>query len=172
MSLRFGTMRSLFSLGLCLAAASCNTQSQVDQAAADSTVELPASRLEGTPEGGLAEWVADMKSGLDTVVTTAVRDRSVAQRAVLDVYVNRQEWLERYYGRYGSLQPDTTSTLGSAVMEAEARFHDLLTLVSAESVDSAQVAQAVTAVHVELDRVLAEAARTEVPPVPRRAGGP
>jgi hypothetical protein len=56
-------------------------------------------------------------------------------------------------------------------MDAEARFHDLLTLVSAETVDSAQVAQAVTAVRVELDRVLAEAARTELRPVPPREGG-
>jgi hypothetical protein len=164
-------MRALFALGLCLAAVSCNSQSQVDEAAAASAGELPATRLEGTPDGGLSEWVADMKAGLDTVVTTAVRDRSIAQRTVLDVYVNRQEWLERYYGRYGALQPDTTSTLGNAVMDAEARFHDLLTLVSAESVDSAQVAEAVTAVHVELDRVLAEAARTEVRPVPPREGG-
>jgi hypothetical protein len=164
-------MRALFSIGLCLAAASCDAQSQASQAAAESAVELPVTRLEGTPDGGLTEWVADMKAGLDTVVTTAVGDHSVAQRAVLDVYVNRQEWLERYYGRYGALQADTMSTLGNAVMDAEARFHDLLTLVSAETVDSAQVAQAVTAVRVELDRVLAEAARTELRPVPPREGG-
>jgi hypothetical protein len=164
-------MRATILLACCLAAAGCNSQTQVDQAAAASTAEMPATRLEGTPQGGLNDWVADMKAGLDSVVAVAVRDRSGAQRAVLDVYVNRQEWLERYYGRYGSLQPDTTSTLGDAVMDAEARFHDLLTLVSAQSVDSADVASAVAAVHMELDRVLTEAGRTELRPVPSREDG-
>jgi hypothetical protein len=165
-------MRAPTALAIVCLAAACSSEGQGRPAdAADSaTEELPVRRLEGTPEGNLTDWVADMKAGLDTVVTVAARDRAGAQRAVLDAYVNRQEWLERYYGRYGSLQEDTTSALGDAVMDAEARFHDLLTLVSAETVDTAQLTGAVAAVNAELDRVLEEAGRTEVPPVPAREG--
>ncbi len=152
-------------------AAACSGDSRPQTTpATPPAAERPVARIDGTPEGGLVEWVADMQAGLDTVVVVAQRDRDAAQRVVLDVYVNRQEWLERYYGKYGALQADTASALGTAVMDAEARFHTLLTLVASEGADSAAIATAVSSVRAELGRVLDEAGRTAVRPVPGSEG--
>jgi hypothetical protein len=85
----------------------------------------------------------------------------------VDFYVNRQEWLEKYYGRYGMLISDTASALGAAVMDAEARYHTLIILLSDDSPAPASVDSLITRLNEQYQRVLEEASRTRVLPVPR-----
>src|SRR5262245_35727595 len=80
----------------------------------------------GTPAGDLEEWVAEMRAGLDSVSALVATDRAAAHRKVLGLYMNRQEFLEAYYGQGGRMLP--TAGLAQAVDTNEERFHELMRL--------------------------------------------
>ncbi|MCI0434302.1 MAG: hypothetical protein L0271_11795 [Gemmatimonadetes bacterium] len=127
------------------------------------SVDVPAVPVAGTPPGGLRDWVAAIRSGTAPLADDAVHDRAAAQRAALNLYIGRQEYLELYYGTAG--REPHSETLGMAVMEAEARFHTLLQLLSVEPVDAAAVRAGVAALHDRLDAVVREADAAGVPEV-------
>jgi hypothetical protein len=130
--------------------------------------ETPAAglRLAGTPPGSLVDWVADIRAGLEPVPAMVDTDPAAARRTAVDLYVNRQEWIERYYGPYGTLDPDTTSALGRAVRELEARFHDLIAVLGDTAVKRAGVAAAVQRLDQQAERLLLEATRAAARPIP------
>jgi len=116
-------------------------------ASTDSTV------LQGTPPGDLPEWVADMRTGLDSVAKQVAGPRSAVHVGVLTLYATRQEFLEAYYGTSGRMGP--TPALAEAVMTAEARFHDLMRLTSATpAAEAAAIRAAIAAVDQQLAMVL------------------
>jgi len=120
------------------------------------------------PAGGLEDWIADVRRGLERLPAAAAADPAGAQHAALDLYVGRQEYIELFYGPRGRLTAG--ETLGPAVERAEERFHELLLLLGgSEPPDSAQVRKAVAAVEAEYDRVLEEAVRAGVPLMPASA---
>ncbi|HEY8483620.1 MAG TPA: hypothetical protein VIL13_03350 [Longimicrobiales bacterium] len=147
--------------------AACSGGSPAPQAEAGSQAGQPAADLiPGTPPGGLAEWVADIQNGIQTIPTEAASDPAAAQKRALDLYVGRQEFIELYYGENGRLAAGQAQ-VGTAVADAETRFHDLLVLLSAPPpADTAKVREAVAALANELDRVLREARAAGVPLVP------
>jgi hypothetical protein len=167
-------------LGLCLAVACVSddddddkkpdSDSQVGTAAPVAPEAQPA-RADGTPPGGLKEWVAEIRAALIEVQAKLPKDTQAARQVAVDFYVNRQEWLEYYYGRYGKLTGDSSSSLPDAVMDAEARYHELIMMLSADAPSRSAVDSVINALNAEYDRVLSEEARSPVPPIPNAPAG-
>jgi high-affinity iron transporter len=152
-----------------------------DAAADDSSVEIgsvpdsnadPAAEvLPGTPPGGLVDWVTDIREGLQDVPSlvarssaadSAVEGRAAAESVVLDLYLGRQEYIERYYGPGGPR--DGGEALDAAVGDAESKFHEVLRLAGATPpAETASVQAAIDRLSEALDRVLDEARAAGVP---------
>lgn len=107
--------------------------------------------IQGTPEGGALDWVADIEAGLDSVPVLLGRDPAMVQSHVLNLYVTRQEYLEMYYGPGGRLE--ASSSLAEAIDGNEARFHDLMQAVSVEAPDSGEVAALADSLGAQTSRV-------------------
>ncbi|MGH7501177.1 MAG: hypothetical protein ACREL7_05400 [Longimicrobiales bacterium] len=137
-----------------------------DGRAAAATEDGPTALIAGTPPGGLADWVSDIRAGTRGIEAIAAEDPTMAQRTALDLYVGRQEYLEMYYGTNGRLSIGVAEALGIAVMENEARFHELLQLLAATPVDTAAVRVKRDELHAQMDRVLAEAENVTIPLTP------
>ncbi|MGH7540764.1 MAG: FTR1 family protein, partial [Gemmatimonadota bacterium] len=138
-------------------------------AAPDTVATLAPGLLPGTPEGGLADWIAEVESELVDVPARAAAGEAGAGQRVVELYIGRQEFIERYYGPGGLLEPG--GVLAEAVRVAELRFHELMTLTGgAEAPDSAAVAGAAGALLAQYDVVLEEARHDGVPLDPRAAG--
>lgn len=95
--------------------------------------------IEGTPPGGLEDWLGDIEAGLSEAESGPGADPARLQRRLLDLYVGRQEYLEMYWGPSGRLQGAGGEALGDAIVQLEAAFHELLQAVVAEPVDAAGV---------------------------------
>ncbi len=140
------------------------------EAAAKEAGAEPAA-IPGTPAGGLADWVAEIRRGIADLPARAGAEPGEAQRRALDLYIGRQEYIELYYGPGGRLT--SGEALGPAVKEAEARFHELMRMLgAAPAADSARVAAAVEALVAQLDRVVEEARAAGVSLAPSSAGVP
>lgn len=138
--------------------------------AAGAEATAAVERLPGTPEGGLRDWVGEIRQGVEGLSALAAENPDSAEKVVITYYVGRQEWLERYWGTYGLFTQEVDPELGQAVMDAEAAFHELLTLVSEGGATAEQVDAAVAALHDEMEVVLTRAGETEVPLHPPAAG--
>jgi len=114
--------------------------------------------VSGTPAGGLGQWIAEVRAGLDTLPELAARDAAAARNEALLLYVNRQEYIEIYFGTTGRAVKD--ARLAEAVVTAEARFHELLTTVNAldRAIDVGALRAAASRLSEEYDRVLGRAA--------------
>jgi len=130
---------------------------------AESEVTASMEWIQGTPPGGLEDWVREIREGIRGL---AEEERGAAQRRALELYVGRQEYLEMYFGPAGRISRG--GALGSAVLEAEARFHDLLQLLGKPAVERAEVEAAVAALDERLVRVVEEARAAGVRAVPVR----
>ena len=111
----------------------------------------------GTPAGGLERWIAEIRSGVDTLPALAARDAAAAKNQALLLYVTRQEYIEIYYGNVGRAVKD--SSLAESVMTAETRFHELLQVANppAGAIDGAALRKAAGALAAQYDRVLERA---------------
>lgn len=138
--------------------------------AAPGAPGAPATPFEEPPPGGLPEWIADIRDGLRDLPARARQDPVGAQRQALELYLSRQEVIERYYGAGG---PRTGPALGEAVEAGELRFHELLRLTArTPPPDSGEVAEAVAALEAQLEEVLRRARAEGVPlTAPQSDGG-
>jgi hypothetical protein len=143
-------MRSLLPLILIAATvAACDAPAQHEAQAASSpdapSISLPnkGGLIPGTPEGDLADWVADIRAGLTEVSGLVATDVSAAQRKALDLYVTRQEYAEMYYGIDGRNR--ATDELANAIETAEERFHVVMKLLANPAPALSDVQSAVTA---------------------------
>ncbi len=144
-----------------------------------ATPASPAARpatgftlAQGTPPGGLRDWIGDVRRGLAPMPEEAVRDWSSAQRAALELYLTRQEYIEMYWGETGKLTRG--AKLGPAVKEAETRFHEVLEqMMPGKVIDPAAMRVGIDSLSAQYDRVLAAAERAGVPLDPHAlvAGG-
>jgi hypothetical protein len=127
----------------------------------------PAAELiQGTPPGGLVDWIADIREGTSGIEVLAAEDATGAQRRALDLYVTRQEYLELYYGTNGRISSGVAVELGEAVMENETRFHEMLQLLAVTPVDTAAVRVKREELHAQMDRVLEQAQTVSIPLTP------
>ncbi len=150
------------------AAGGCRGRSAAEAEAAPSPKPpaaisvAPSALAPGTPRGGLRDWIGDVRRGLVPIPEEAVRDWSAAQRAALELYLTRQEYIEMYWGSDGKLTRGTA--LGPAVKEAETRFHDVLQqLLPGKVIQPAVMRVGIDSLSVQYDRVLAAAQRAGVP---------
>jgi hypothetical protein len=118
--------------------------------------------IQGTPAGGLGNWIEEIRTGLDTLPELASRDPAAAKNQALLLYVGRQEYIEIYYGTTGRAVKD--AELAESVMTAEARFHELLQVVNQPdgSIDGGALGKAAQALDRQYDRVLGRARELEL----------
>jgi len=116
----------------------------------------------GTPPGGLAQWIDEIRTAVDTLPALAEQNPAAAKNQALQLYVGRQEYIEIYYGTTGRAVKD--AALAEAVMTAETRFHELLRTVNTPdgSVDTSALAAAASALAAQYDRVLERAAALQL----------
>ncbi|MGH7445883.1 MAG: hypothetical protein ACREKM_13445 [Longimicrobiales bacterium] len=157
-------------VGLPIVAAACGQGQDTAADAGDVGVDTAAAAvtatdtsgaaglIPGTPPGDLADWVEDIRTGLEPVPEQAAQDRALAQRTALDLYIGRQEYLELYYGVAGRLK--ASDALADAIVADELAFHRILELVnpaSTETVTPELIRAAIDTLNVRLDVVLQEA---------------
>jgi hypothetical protein len=156
---------------LVLGACSAERNPAPDTATTDSTrAATPAGIIAGTPPGGLENWVQDIRDGTATLPELAATDPAAAQKAALDLYIGRQEYIEMYWGEGGRVSAG--GPLGEAVMAAEARFHELMQALpgSGGKTDVNKVRTAVAALAAQYDAVLTAAKASNVSLTPGGAG--
>lgn len=167
-----GRSGAAFFCALALGAAACAEAPDSDGGAGDAAAETSreasapatpvAGRVPGTPPGGLEEWIADIRAGLADVPGRVGSDPTGARQTVVTLYTGRQEFIELYWGIGQRAHPP--QELIDEVMEAESRFHALMTRFSEPPPpDSAAAAQAVDSILTQLDRVLETARASGVP---------
>ncbi len=127
----------------------------------NSAVAATASR----PPGSLTDWLSDMRTRVKTIPEKFATDAVVAQQAVMDVYITRQEYVEAYYGAAGVVSKG--GQLGDAVMVAETMFHDLMKLVGATpKSDVSKVRVLTDSIDAQLAKVAKLAVDAKVPLTP------
>jgi len=137
--------------------------------AGDTVPEPPApdDPLMQAPAGGYADWVADLRAGLDQVVAQAELDRSVAQHGVQRLYESRQQYLVAYFGAAGSAK--ASEGMAEAVGLVSSYLQELMRQLSTDDVALEQVQESVTGAKAALDRVEAEARTAGLPATAPRA---
>lgn len=148
----------------------CDQQSDVGQEAGEPAAESMAAGgtdtsaataqglIPGTPPGGLAQWVEDIRTGLEAVPAQAAEDRALAQRTALDLYIGRQEYLELYYGEVGRFK--ATQALADAITADERAFHRILEMVNPAAAGRPtpeQIQAQIDTLDARLDEVMEEA---------------
>lgn len=159
---------------LCLlvsAAGACGGEDSAPDGATDgSTVETPESASgQGedavpapteVPEGGLEQWVTDIRRGLEDVELNP-RD---SQDEVEELYRQRQEPIEAFYGAGGEITGDDYPSLADAVAEQDARFQDLMELTGTTlQIQRERILGAVQELRLALNRTLEIARETDLP---------
>lgn len=131
-----------------------------EQAPPDSSAEAVEEVQRGdaasTPSGDatlddVRGWIGDIRTGIAPLPGRVGEDPEGARQRAVELYVTRQERIEQTVG------PGTASEaeLAASVLEAEARFHELMQVLgTSPPPDSAGVAAAVSALDAELARVL------------------
>lgn len=125
-----------------------------------------AGPIEGTPAGGLDDWLSDIEAGLPSVEEVATQPVPT-QRGVVQLYVDRQEYIEMYWGPSGRLQGEGGAVLAEGVAELESAFHELIQSLLGQPPDTARVRSAMNTVTFRISdvrRVAAESGLLLVPP--------
>jgi hypothetical protein len=139
-------------------AARAASQEIPDSLAAPSPDEL----LVTAPAGGHADWIDDIRTGLDTVATQAAVDRGEALYGVQELYSRRFEPLRQFYGTNGAA--NAGAHLAQAVEGAGTRMQELMRHLAGNEADSAAIEAAVRATQDALDQVENVAASAGLPP--------
>lgn len=181
MILKTGAMaRSVWMLGVgCgLLAAACGAPERGETGLPDVRGEAAVSdslgRIEGTPPGDLDTWLTDIERGMDSALAAMDSGWVPAQRALLELYVGRQEYLEMYWGPSGRLQGEGGAELGERIVELESAFHELLQAFVSQPLDAERLERARGAVKsriAEVRRVAPLSGLVLRPPPPGAAAG-
>lgn len=118
------------------------------------------------PAGGYADWVNDLKTGLDQVMTEARDDRTAAQHAVQRLYESRQQYLVQYFGEGG--RSYASDEMAEAVRQVSTYLQELMRQLSTDEVPLEQVEESVTAAKTSLDNVVTAAEAAGVAPTAPR----
>lgn len=130
----------------------------------------PAELLIAAPAGGHADWVRDIRVGLDTVPAEAAVDRGEALHMVQELYSRRYEPLRRFYGPGGAA--DAGPQLAQAVASVGSQMQELIRRLAGSDSDVTLIEQAVRAAQAALDDVLSAAQAAGLPPsAPRDTAG-
>ena len=126
------------------------------------TEEAPEELLVAAPPGGHADWIRDIRTGLDTVPADAGIDRGEALHAVQELYARRFAALRQFYGPGGAAEAGTQ--LSQAIENAGARLQELMRHLASDAADAALIEQTVRSAQDALDQVEAAARAAGLPP--------
>lgn len=133
------------------------TDGAPDPGAPEPETDAPGA---GVPDGGLEQWAADLRRGLEEV---ELAPRTSHDR-VLELYTTRQEYIEMYYGPGGRITGDDHPELAEAVEEQEARFHELMELTGSDQrIQRERILGGVQELRLALNRTLELARERGVP---------
>lgn len=122
----------------------------------------PDELLITAPAGGHADWVRDIRIGLDTVPAEAAVDRGEALHMVQELYSRRFEPLRRFYGPGGAA--DAGPQLAQAVQGVGSQMQELMRRLAGNEPDGTLIEEAVRAAQEALDEVLSAAQAAGLPP--------
>lgn len=127
---------------------------------AEAEADAAAQGRAGIPEGGLEQWVTDIRRGLEEV---ELNPRESAQR-VLELYTTRQEYIELFYGPNGRITGEDHPELAEAVMAQEERFHELMELTGTDQrIQRERILGGVQELRLALNRTMERAQEAGVP---------
>lgn len=138
-----------------------------NQQAADSVQSrAPEELILTAPAGGHADWIRDIRTGLDTVPAEAAVDRGEALHSVQELYSRRFEPLRQFYGAGGAV--DGGAQLAQAVERAGDQLQELMRLLAGDASDAARIEDATRASQRALDAIEAAAQAAGLPPTAPR----
>ena len=124
--------------------------------------ETPEELLVTAPPGGHADWIRDIRTGLDTVPADAEVDRGEALYSVQELYARRFTALREFYGPGGVAE--SGAQLAQSIENAGARLQELMRLLASDGADAALIEQTVRATQDALAEVEAAARAAGLPP--------
>lgn len=107
--------------------------------------------LRTAPPGGHADWIRDIRTGLDTVPAMAAVDRGEALHAVRELYARRFEPLRLFYGADGVAHAG--AGVEQAIDRAAAQLQELTRLLAEPGGDAEAVGQSVRAAQESLTAI-------------------
>lgn len=122
----------------------------------------PNELLVTAPAGGHADWIRDIRTGLDTVPAAAAIDRGEALHVVQELYSRRYEPLRLFYGTNGAAHAGPQ--LAQAVETAGTRLQELMRHLAGNAEDGATIEESVRATQESLDQVESAARAAGLPP--------
>ena len=102
-----------------------------DAVSLDATVAatVAGEAVDGDGEGvSLTGWVDEIRTGIEPLAAQVETDPAQTRMDAVGLYVTRMERIEQAFGPRGRVVDN--AALGHAVNEAEARFHDLMEILS------------------------------------------
>lgn len=126
----------------------------------------PDELLITAPAGGHADWIRDIRTGLDTVPAEAALDRGEALHMVQELYSRRFEPLRRFYGAGGVAHAGPQ--LAEAVDRVGSQMQELMRRLAGNEADGTLIEQAVRAAQDALDDVLSAAQAAGLSPTAPR----
>ena len=122
--------------------------------------------LESAPAGGHADWVAEIRAGLDSVPADAAVDRGDAQHSVQELYTRRFSYLVDFYGANGVAHAGPA--LASAIDAAGARLQELMRGLADDRATPDQISAGVRTAQEALTEIETQARAAGLPPAAPR----
>jgi hypothetical protein len=162
-------------LGIVLVAAACadeipedvSARMEAARAARDTAADSAAvpdleELLVNAPPGGHADWVREIRTGLDSVAPRAASDRGEALYGLQEIYSRRFEALRRFYGADGAAGP--VPAVARAVEDAGEQLRELMRHLASTDADSTVIAASIQSSRDALQRVEDAARAAGMPP--------
>jgi hypothetical protein len=118
--------------------------------------------LESAPAGGYMDWIAEIRTGLDSVPADAAVDRGDAQHAVQELYTRRFAYLVEFYGPGGATHAG--DALASTIDAAGARLQELMRSLADDRAAAEHITASVRAAQDALTAIEAQARAAGLPP--------
>lgn len=122
--------------------------------------DSPSPTSTEVPEGGLEDWVEEMRQRLEVIEL----DPRASYPDVLRLYNTHHAAVERYYGSGGEITGTDHRALAAAVQEQDSAFHELLELTgTTDYIERTHLLHAIRNVRLAMEEVLDRARAAGVP---------
>ena len=122
--------------------------------------ETPSPTTTELPEGGLDDWVEQMRDRLEVIEL----DPRNSYPDVLSLYNSHHGAMERYYGAGGRVTRDAHPDLAAAVQRQDSAFHELLELTgTTDYIERTHLLHAIRNVRLAMEEILDRARAAGVP---------
>ena len=122
--------------------------------------ETPTPTATEVPEGGLENWVEEMRQRLEVIEL----DPRASYPDVLRLYNSHHGAIERFYGEGGELTGDAHPELAAAIQRQDSAFHELLELTgTTHYIERTHLLHAIRNVRLAMEEVLDRARAAGLP---------